>query len=310
MSQTVQKQMVDLLEKLAPKEGYTLSSLSDVRFLRSNRPLKRTPVLYDPGIVIVCQGTKRGYFGDRVYVYDAQHYLAVSLPVPFTMETDASADEPLLAIYMHLDFAVAAELILKIDSYQPQELSAPQSMLSTVMDETLSQTVLHFLQIMSHPQEAVILGPALVREIYYRVLTSEQGGTIRSALILQGQFGRIYKAIRYIHSTYNQNVDVAQLAEHANMSVATFHSHFKLITHTTPMQYLKSLRLHQARLLMVRKDITAVTASLQVGYESASQFSREFKRLFGRSPIAEVKRMKENFTVPPEHVEAEFISSH
>jgi len=90
----LQHQMVSLLEKLAPEEGYTLSALPDVRFLRSNRPLKRTPVLYDPGIVIVCQGTKRGYFGDRVYVYDAQHYLAVSVPVPFTMETQPARSSP------------------------------------------------------------------------------------------------------------------------------------------------------------------------------------------------------------------------
>jgi hypothetical protein len=96
--------MVALLEQLAPLEGYNLTALPDVRLLRSNRALKAVPVLYDPGIVIVCQGTKRGFFGDEVYVYDAQHYLAVAVPVPFTMETDATERKPLLAIYMHLDF--------------------------------------------------------------------------------------------------------------------------------------------------------------------------------------------------------------
>jgi len=306
----VQQEMVKLLETLAPVEGYNLSRVPDVRFLRSNRPLKRMPVLYDPGIVIVCQGTKRGYFGDRVYVYDAQHFLAVALPVPFTMETDASAEQPLLAIYMHLDFSVAAELIMKIDQNSAQESPKPQSMVSTPMGEAMQYSVLRFLQVMSEPQDAAILGPALVREIYYRVLTSEQGAGIRTALQLQGQFGRIYNVIRHIHSAYNENLDINQLAQMANMSPATFHSHFKLITETSPMQYLKSLRLHQARLLMVRKEITALTASLQVGYESASQFSREFKRLFGRTPVEEVKRMKENFAVPPEHQATEFISSH
>ena len=183
-------------------------------------------------------------------------------------------------------------------------------MVSTPMGEAMQHSVLRFLQVMSEPRDAEILGPALVREIYYRVLTSEQGAGIRTALQLQGQFGRIYNVIRHIHSAYSENLDINQLAQMANMSPATFHSHFKLITETSPMQYLKSLRLHQARLLMVRKEITALTASLQVGYESASQFSREFKRLFGRTPVEEVKRMKENFAVPPEHQATEFISSH
>jgi hypothetical protein len=97
--------IVQLMSQLAPLEGYNLSPLDDVRFLRSNRPLTRTPVLYEPGIVILCQGQKRGYLGDEIYVYDAQHYLVVSVPVPFTMETDASEAEPMLAIYLRLDFA-------------------------------------------------------------------------------------------------------------------------------------------------------------------------------------------------------------
>ena len=100
---------------MAPDEGYNLTALPSVRILRSNRALSRTPVLYDPGIVIVCQGRKRGYFGDQLYVYDAQHYLAVSVPVPFSMETDATPEHPLLALYLHLDFTVAAELMLQID---------------------------------------------------------------------------------------------------------------------------------------------------------------------------------------------------
>src|SRR5476649_203530 len=125
---TAQQRMVALLKVLAPVEGYNLTALPDVRFLRSNRPLSRTPVLYDPGIVIVCQGRKRGYFGDQVYLYDRQHYLAVSVPVPFTMETDASAEEPLLAIYMHLDFKVAADLMIQIDQRSTGLQARPQGM--------------------------------------------------------------------------------------------------------------------------------------------------------------------------------------
>ncbi|EPL5958988.1 efflux RND transporter permease subunit [Pseudomonas aeruginosa] len=109
------QRMVALLENLAPQEGYNLTGLDCVRLLRSDRPLARTPVLYDPGIVIVCQGRKRGYFGEQIYLYDEQHYLAVAVPVPFTMETDATPERPLLAIYLHLDFPLAAGLAVEID---------------------------------------------------------------------------------------------------------------------------------------------------------------------------------------------------
>jgi len=309
-SSVVTDQMVELLDRLTPHEGYNLTALADVRFLRSNRPLMRTPVLYEPGIVIVVQGRKRGFLGNDVYLYDAQHYLMVSIPVPFTMETDASASEPMLAIYMRLDFTVAADLLLHLADRGQSASVPPRSMVSSPMDDAMSHSVLRFLQVMASPLDAEILGQAMVREIYYRVLTGVQGQTLRSALTLQGQFGKVAKALRKLHAEYDSYLDVNALAKEAGMSLATFHSHFKTITETSPMQYLKSTRLHQARLLMLRNNLTASAASARVGYESVSQFSREFKRLFGLTPISEVARMKQNFLLPEPVTPSDFISSH
>lgn len=308
---TEQQRMVALLQALAPEEGYNLTALPGVRILRSDRPLSRTPVLYDPGIVIVCQGRKRGYFGRRVYLYDERHYLAVAVPVPFTMETDATPERPLLAIYMHLDFQVAAELMIQIDRHHASvQEDVPRSMMSSPMDAALRTSVLRFLEAMNQPLDATILGPALVRELYFRVLTGAQGNAMRAALAMQGQFGKIGKALRHIHGTYAQPLDVSQLASEAGMSVPTFHSHFKAITRTSPMQYVKSIRLHQARLLMVRQGVTAETACHAVGYTSPSQFNREFKRLFGLTPAAETKRRRESFVIPPAVATSDYVSSH
>ncbi|WP_413793956.1 MULTISPECIES: AraC family transcriptional regulator [unclassified Pseudomonas] len=302
--------MVALMERLAPVEGYNLSALEDVRFLRSNRPLSRTPVLYDPGIVILCQGRKRGYLGDDVYVYDARHYLVVSVPVPFTMETDASEAEPMLAVYMRLDLQLASALMLQVDEALGPSDAPPKGMYASPMDDGLYTSTLRFLEAMSTPGDAAILGPSLVREIYYRILTGEQGGSMRAALSRQGHFGQITRVIRKIHSSYQERLDVEALAREANMSVPSFHLHFRSVTDASPMQYLKSTRLHQARLLMLRNAMNASTAAFSVGYESASQFSREFKRLFGRTPQAEVEWMKATYALPAPATPSIYVSSH
>lgn len=303
--------MIELLYALAPEEGYNLTALPGVRILRSDRALARTPVLYDPGIVIVCQGRKRGFFGDQLYVYDAQHYLAVSVPVPFDMETDATRARPLLAIYMHLDFALAAELMLQIERHAAEErVQAPQSMMSSPMDADMQASTRRLLEALNRPLEAAVLGPGLLRELYFRVLTGEQGGPMRDALALRGQYGKIGRALRRIHAGYAEVLALPELAMEAGMSVPAFHQHFKAITQTSPMQYLKTTRLHRARLLMVRENFTSDAACRAVGYTSPSQFSREFKRLFGRTPAAEARRMRERFALPPAIPGTEFISSH
>lgn len=303
MSQTMtqQAQMIALLKQLAPSEGYTQSALDGVTLMRSDRPLASTPALYEPSIVIVLQGRKRGFHGGNRYVYDAQHYLVLTVPLPFTTETEASTEEPMLGLALRIDPSLTAELALEVNEVQPPHTSGPATLYATPVDEKLSDATLRLLEALRSPGETRLLGPAILREITYRVLMGEQGGSLRAALLHTGHFGRIAKVLRHIHAQYSHNLSVATLASEANMSVAAFHAHFKAITTTSPVQYIKSIRLHQARLLMIRNGVNASTAAEKVGYESASQFSREFKRLFGRSPMDEVRHLKDilALTLPP-----------
>lgn len=293
------ERMVERLYRLAPHEGYTQSLLDGVRFLRSNRPMKHTPVLYEPCIVIVCQGRKRGYLGDEVYLYDALHYLVLSVPLPFTSETEASPEEPMLALSIRLDMAVVADLVFMLDQADAHSAAPPRGMLSTPLGAPMADATLRLLDALASPLEAQVLAPNIVREICYRVLVGEQGGSVRAALAHQGQFGRIAKALHRIHADYAEPLEVGRLASEVGMSTAVFHVHFKAVAQTSPLQYIKSTRLHQARIMMIRDGLPAAAAAARVGYESPSQFSREFKRFFGRPPGEEVREMKATLALLP-----------
>ncbi|HEX9447251.1 MAG TPA: AraC family transcriptional regulator [Dongiaceae bacterium] len=288
----MQTRMVALINELAPTEGLTYPALDGVKLMRASRSIPRSPVLYEPCIVIVCQGRKTGYLGDASFIYDAQQFLVLAVPLPFESETIASPEEPLLAVAIRLNLAVIAELLLALDDIGGYAEVSPKSIAATPMDAPLAETVLRLLQTLTSPIEAQLLGPSIMREIFFRVLAGPQGGAIRAALAHQSQFGKIAKALRRIHSDYPGDLDVAKLADEAGMSVPAFHANFKAVTATSPIQYVKTTRLHKARLLMVQDGITAAVASTRVGYESASQFSREFKRFFGRTPLEEARLMK------------------
>ena len=303
-----QTRTIDLLGQLAPQPGYTLSALDDVRFLRANESLPRAPVLYEPSIVVVCQGTKRGYLAGAVYTYDAQQFLLLSVPLPFESETMASAAEPMLAVAIRINLAVAAELALALDASARHPAAAPVGICSTPLDDGLGDAVMRLLAVLTSPLEARILGPGLLREIYFRVLTGAQGPALRAALTQQSQFSKISYALRRIHSTYSEALSVQTLAREANISVPAFHARFKAVTHTSPIQYIKTTRLHKARLLMVQDGASASAAAASVGYESASQFSREFKRFFGRTPVEEAAQMKDVLALVPQAVTDAYVT--
>ncbi len=292
-----QARMIELVKQLAPTEGYTRSVLDPVMLMRANRPLSRTPALYEPSIVIVLQGRKRGMHGGHEYVYDARHYLVLAVPLPFFTETEGSEDEPMLGVVVRIDPAAVAELATGLDEAVASTPPAP--LFATPIESKLGDATLRLLEALSDPAEARLLGPSILREITFRALTGSQGGTLRAALLPGGHFSRIANVLRRIHAQYDRPLDVATLAGDAHMSVPAFHSHFKAITTTSPIQYIKAIRLHEARLMMIRRGLNASTASQQVGYESPSQFSREFKRLFGRSPTDEVKHLREILALSP-----------
>jgi len=291
--------MVELIDRLAPSEGQTQSALDGVRLMRANRPHTKSPGLYEPCIGVIVQGCKRIHLGDQIYTWDAQHYLVLSVPMPFTAETEASEAEPLLGISLRMDLVQVAELALALDERERRVEAAPKAMTSTPLDARLSDAILRLLEALTSPVETKILGPSILREIYLRMLTGEQGPAMRAALTHGGHFGKIAKALRRIHAEYHGGLDVETLARDAGMSIPVFHTQFKTVTSTSPIQYVKSTRLHHARMLMVREGVTAASASARVGYESPSQFSREFKRMFGRSPADEAQQMKHLLAVMP-----------
>lgn len=300
-----QARMVELMKELAPAEGYTESLLDGITLMRSNRPLPRTQALYEPSIVIVVQGRKQGMHGGRLYVYDAQHYLVLSVPLPFATETHASETEPMLGLALRIDPAITAALAVELDDDLTRSVTPPQPLYASPLDEKLQGATLRLLEALRSPVESRLLGPAIYEEIVYRVLTGPQGSALRSVWQVDSKFGRIAKVLRRIHTEYDSNLDVATLASEANLSVPAFHSNFKALTTTSPIQYIKTIRLHQARLLMIRNGMTASAASSRVGYESPSQFSREFKRLFGRSPSAEAEHLKQILAIRPSFIDSQ-----
>jgi AraC-like DNA-binding protein len=279
-------EMTALVAALAPEEGMTPSLLDGVAFGRSNRSLPRTPALYEPCVLVVCQGRKRGYFGDQVMDYGANQFMVASVPMPFEGETFASPEQPLLVMKVKLDLAMVADLVLALDSAGDSGVAA-ESLVSAPIDAPLGESVVRLLRALQSPLETRLFGASLMREVCFRVLTGPKGPALRAALAQRGHFGQIAKALHRIHVDFHQRLDIDTLAQEVHLSAAAFHAHFKTVTATSPIQYLKATRLHKARLLMIQDGVSASRASNRVGYESASQFSREFKRLFGRTPVEE-----------------------
>jgi AraC-like DNA-binding protein len=284
--------LVELLGALAIKEGFSPSNLRGVQFVRSNRPFPRMPVVYEPSIVIVGQGRKLGYLGDQVYTYDPFNYLVLSVPLPFECETQATPEEPYLAVSVRVDPVMVGELLIEMDEGSGTCRAVPRGICSTPLTEELINATVRLLECLKTPLDSRILGPHIVREIIYRVLYGEQGGALRELAVRHSRFSQIARVLRRIHTEYDKELDIEFLAGEANMSISTFHHNFKSVTSESPLRYLKNIRLHKALMLMVRDGLNVSTAAGKVGYESASQFSREFKRYFGNSPADESAKIR------------------
>ena len=289
---TEKRRLVKLLGSLAIKEGFSPSNLTGVQFVRTNKPFSRMPVVYEPSIVIVGQGKKIGYLGDRVYAYDAFNYLVLSVPLPFECETQCTPDEPYLAVSVRVDPAMVGELLIEMDDDGAFDKAKPCGICSTPLTDEMIGATVRLLECLNSPLDSRILGPHNVREIIYRALYGERGGALRALAVRHSRFSQIARVLRRIHTEFDKGLDMGALAGEAGMSISSFHHNFKEVTSSSPLQYLKNIRLHKARMLMARDGLNAGAAAGCVGYESASQFSREFKRLFGNTPADEAAKLR------------------
>ena len=288
------RRMVELLSRAATEDGARPSLVPGVTLLRAARSSTPVPVLYTPCVVVVPQGTKRFHLPDRVLTYDASRYLVVTVPVPADCETIVCERGPFLGLVVEIDLDVVSELLVRLEFAKQAAFSGDRAS-APVMNEALSAASLRLAESLASEADARVLGPGLVREFLYRVLQGPAGGARRARVLGSEARAQVHRILASLHGNCAAPLDVAGLARKAGMSSSALHFHFRAVTATSPVQYLKTLRLHKARMLMVQGLLNAAVAAERVGYESPSQFSREFKRLFGAPPAEEAQRVRAAF---------------
>jgi len=277
---------VALIEPLTPRDGFSPTNLPGVQVLRASCDVARGPQIYEPSLMIVAQGSKVAYLGPRTLEYGAGHYLIQAMPVPFECETFAMPNAPLLGVTVGIDRVVLGELVMAmgIQSGPPPAAQTLESMSSVVLDDAMRGCVERLLQCLHDPLESRIMGLARVRELLFTALRGPQADVLRALVEQQGQFSRVATSLNYLHAHYAEPLNIETLAGYAHMSASTFHEHFKRCTLLSPVQYLKRLRLLKAQQLLLVEGMGVAQAAHSVGYQSTSQFSREYKRYFERNP--------------------------
>jgi len=266
----------------APADGLHATALSWLRLIRASAPAQAVPAVYEPGLVLVLQGRKRAQLGGTVVHYDAMQCLLVPMTMlPRGQVVEASPARPYVCMRLSCETQALTELLLDGDT-PPADADAGLHV--TPVTAPLLDAALRLLQLLDHPQDLKTLAPLVQREILYRVLTGPLGPRLRALTQTDGPTRRLGRVIEQLTQRFAEPLRIDELAELAHMSPSTLHLRFKQLTALSPLQFQKNLRLQQARKLMLSDGIDAASAAHRVGYESPSQFSREYRRLFGAPP--------------------------
>ena len=287
----------DLAEKIARWTGdknQATTRIPELTFHRWETPTEPTSYMHSPSICLIAQGTKRVVLGEDAYIYDANHYLVSSVDLPIVAQIlEATSEKPYLGLSLVLDQRCIAQLMVDSNLPSPRVKQATRGMAVSEVPLSLFNTILRLIDLLDEPEDIPILSPMIQREILYRLLVGEQGPRLRQ-IGTAGSHGRqIAQSIDWLKDNFNKPLRVEDLAEEARMSASTFHHHFRAMTSMSPLQYQKWLRLNEARRLMLTEQLDAANASFQVGYESPSQFNREYKRQFGVPPLRDIKNLRQ-----------------
>ena len=270
------------------------TAISGLSLFRRDEPAEMVCSIYEPSICLVVQGAKRVLLGDEAYVYDAQHYLITSVHLPTIVQIlTASGKKPYLGLRLKFDQREISQLM--VDSNLPPSRAQQASRGMAVGEITLPllNAFQRLIGLLSEENDIPILAPIIQREIIYRLLVGDQGERLRQIASAGSQSHQIARAIDWLKGNFSQPLRIDDLAAKVRMSSSTFHHHFRSMTALSPLQFQKQLRLREARRLMLIEHLDAATAAFQVGYESPSQFSREYNRLFGAPPSRDITNLRQ-----------------
>jgi AraC-like DNA-binding protein len=270
------------------------TAVQGLSLFRRIEPTEPMTGMYEPSICMVAQGAKRVQLGDDTYVYDAHHYLITSVHLPTVVQvTEASREKPYLGLRLTFDLKEIAQLMADSNLPPPRTQQSSRGMATGEVTLPLVAAMQRLVDLLGTEEDIPILAPVIQREIIYRLLVGDQGARLRQIAAAGSQSQQIARAIEWLKGNYDQPLRIDDLAERARMSSSTFHHHFRTMTALSPLQYQKQLRLQEARRLMLAERLDAATAAFQVGYESPSQFSREYNRLFGAPPLRDITSLRQ-----------------
>lgn len=280
--------LVTNIARWARYEGVHATPVPRLHLIRSDQPTHAIQVVHAPAICIIVQGAKRVLLGRQVYAYDAARYLVVSFDLPLVGQIiDATPDRPYLCLRLDIDGGLLAELA----SGLPWEGSRGSDQAGLSLGRTVPEILdaaNRLLRLIETPEDVTALAPLYERELLYRVLSAPGGRAVARAVLGPGPGRHVARAIAFIKEHYREPFEMVRLSEAAGMQSSALHKHFKMLTQTSPLQYQKRLRLLEARQLMLFGARSAAEAAFDVGYESPSQFSREYRRQFGKPPVQDV----------------------
>lgn len=289
-------ELAALVARRISRTGMASTSIPRLSLFRADEPTVPLPAVYDASLCLIAQGAKRVTLGDRSLIYDAAHYLLVSVDLPLVGHvTQAARDAPYLCAKIDIDQAALADLILAEGGRAPKaDLPALGVHRS---DDDLIDAACRLIRLLDRPDSIPALAPLIEREILYRLLTGPHGPALRYMAVADSHLGQVSRAIATIRKGFDRQLRVGDIAAAAGMSASSLHEHFKAVTRMTPLEYQKQLRLQEARRLMLSGGTTAGSAGFAVGYESASQFNREYARLFGAPPRRDIERLQSSGSI-------------
>ena len=270
------------------------TAIPGLSLFRRDEPTEPISGMYEPSICLVAHGAKRLLLADDAFVYDTRHYLITSVHLPTVVQiVEASREKPYLGLKLKLDQREMSQLMADSNLPPPRTQQSNRCMATGEVTLPLLTAFQRLIDLLAEQQDIPILAPVIQREIIYRLLVGDQGERLRQIASAGSQSHQIARAIDWLKGNFTQPLSIDDLAAQARMSASTFHHHFRSMTALSPLQFQKKLRLQEARRLMLSERLDAANAAFQVGYESPSQFSREYNRLFGAPPLRDITKLRQ-----------------